>query len=83
MMPRLGFNNTYAIAIERETANLLKSKTIGALGGQEDLKVVFSHEFLERLTDGMAYRGDTACLFQSQVLSMAWHIEHWRTVLSM
>ena len=48
MMPRLGFNNTYAIAVRRETANLLKGKTIGALGGQEDLKVVFSHEFLER-----------------------------------
>ena len=47
-MPRLGFNNTYAIAVRRETANLLKGKTIGALGGQEDLKVVFSHEFLER-----------------------------------
>ena len=47
MMPRLGFNNTYAIAVRRETANLLKGKTIGALGGQEDLKVVFSHEFLE------------------------------------
>ena len=48
MMSRLGFNNTYAIAVRRETANLLKGKTIGALGGQEDLKVVFSHEFLER-----------------------------------
>ena len=62
MMPRLGFNNT-AIAVRRETANLLKGKTIGALGGQEDLKVVFVIVSRTPRLDGMAYRGDTACLF--------------------
>ena len=51
MMPRLGFNNTYAIAVRRGTADQLKDKTIGVLRDQADLKVVFSHEFLER-SDG-------------------------------
>lgn len=43
-----GFNNTYAIAVRREQAQALGLARIGDLAGQPALKLVFSHEFLER-----------------------------------
>lgn len=48
LLPTLGFNNTYAIALRRSDAERLGMKTIGDLGGSSGLKVVVSHEFLER-----------------------------------
>ena len=43
-----GFNNTYAIAVRREQAQALGLARIGDLAGHPDLKLAFSHEFLER-----------------------------------
>ncbi|MCY3640253.1 MAG: ABC transporter permease, partial [Gammaproteobacteria bacterium] len=43
-----GFNNTYAIAVRREQAQALGLARIGDLAGHPALKLVFSHEFLER-----------------------------------
>ena len=43
-----GFNNTYAIAVRREQAQALGLARIGDLAGHPGLRVVFSHEFLER-----------------------------------
>jgi osmoprotectant transport system permease protein len=43
-----GFNNTYAMAVPRQVAESRGLQTIGDLAGHPDLKVVVSHEFLER-----------------------------------
>jgi osmoprotectant transport system permease protein len=43
-----GFNNTYAIATRRAVAEADSLVTIGDLAAHPDLKVVVSHEFLER-----------------------------------
>ena len=43
-----GFNNTYAIAVRQEQAQALGLARIGDLAGHPALKLVFSHEFLER-----------------------------------
>ena len=51
LLPTLGFNNTYAMAVRRGVAERLKLKTIGDLQGHPELNVVVSHEFLER-SDG-------------------------------
>lgn len=43
-----GFNNTYAIAVRRRHAQALGLRSIGDLADHPDLRVAFSHEFLER-----------------------------------
>ena len=48
MLRPLGFNNTYAIALQRGRAERLGLKTIGDLAAHPDLRIVFSHEFLNR-----------------------------------
>ena len=48
LLPPLGFNNTYAIAVRRRHAEALGLRSIGDLADHPDLKVAFSHEFLER-----------------------------------
>lgn len=44
----LGFNDTYALAMRTEQARRLGIRTIGDLRAHPDLRVVLSHEFLER-----------------------------------
>lgn len=48
LLPPLGFNNTYAIAVRRRHAEALGLRSIGDLANHPHLKVAFSHEFLER-----------------------------------
>jgi len=48
LLAPLGFNNTYALAIKREKARSLGITTIGDISRHPNLKVVVSHEFLER-----------------------------------
>ena len=48
LLPELGFNNTYAIAVRKEQANTLGLVNIGDLAAHPQLKLVFSHEFLQR-----------------------------------
>jgi len=48
LMPQLGFNNTYAIAVRRQLAESLELRNIGDLAKYPKLRLVFSHEFLER-----------------------------------
>jgi osmoprotectant transport system permease protein len=48
LLPPFGFNNTYAMAVRRSVAERLGLASIGDLRGQAELKVVVSHEFLER-----------------------------------
>lgn len=48
MLPPLGFNNTYAIALTRARAKELGVKTIGDLAAHPELRMAFSHEFLNR-----------------------------------
>jgi osmoprotectant transport system permease protein len=44
----LGFNNTYALVMRRDTAARLAVKTISDLRAHPELKFGFTHEFLER-----------------------------------
>ena len=44
----LGFNNTYALVVRRQQAQALNLRTIGDLARYPQLKVVLSHEFVER-----------------------------------
>ena len=44
----LGFNDTYALAMRREDADRLGIKKISDLRAHPDLRVVLTHEFLER-----------------------------------
>ena len=48
LLDPLGFDNTYAIAVRREQAEALGLRRIGDLAGHPQLRVVLSHEFLER-----------------------------------
>ena len=48
LLPPLGFNNTYAIAVRRRHAEALGLRSIGDLTNHPHLQVAFSHEFLER-----------------------------------
>lgn len=48
LLAPLGFNNTYAMATPRAVAESRGLREIGDLAGHPDLKVVVSHEFLER-----------------------------------
>jgi osmoprotectant transport system permease protein len=48
VLPAFGFNNTYAMAIKRQLAEDLGMHTIADLAGQPQLRLVVSHEFLER-----------------------------------
>lgn len=48
LLDSFGFNNTYAIALERERAETLGLRTIGDLANHPDLRLAFSHEFINR-----------------------------------
>ena len=48
MLPALGFNNTYALAMPRALAARRGIETISGLVHHPDLRIVVSHEFLER-----------------------------------
>lgn len=48
LLSPLGFNNTYAIVVRREVAEEFSLERISQLTGYRDLRVVVSHEFLER-----------------------------------
>ena len=48
MTEELGFNNTYAFAMRRETAESLNIRTISDLRRHPNLKLGFTHEFLNR-----------------------------------
>lgn len=45
---RLGFNNSYALAVTESVAAARGLQTISDLSGQPDLSLAFSHEFLNR-----------------------------------
>ena len=44
----LGFNNSYAMVVRRERSETLNLRTIGDLARHPELRVVLSHEFIER-----------------------------------
>lgn len=48
LLPPLGFNNTYAIAVTREAAERRGLRQISDLRGVEGLRFALSHEFLNR-----------------------------------
>ena len=48
MTEELGFNNTYAFAMRRETAESLNIRTISDLRNHPNLKLGLTHEFLNR-----------------------------------
>jgi osmoprotectant transport system permease protein len=48
LLGTFGFNNTYAIALKRDRAADLKLETIGDLARHPDLRIAFSHEFVNR-----------------------------------
>lgn len=48
LLDALGFDNTYAIALKKSTAERLGVKKIGDLASATDLTYAFSHEFLNR-----------------------------------
>ncbi len=48
MTNELGFNNTYALVLRRETAEKLHLRTIGDLQKHPELKFGLTHEFLDR-----------------------------------
>ena len=48
LLSPLGFNNTYAIAVRKEVAEEFSLERISQLTEYPDLRVVVSHEFLER-----------------------------------
>lgn len=48
LLEPLGFNNTYAIALERSRAQALGVERIGDLARHPNLQIAFSHEFVER-----------------------------------
>ena len=48
LLPELGFNNTYAIAVREQQATTLGLNGIGDLARYPQLNLVFSHEFLQR-----------------------------------
>ena len=66
LLPPLGFNNTYAIAIDKDLAADLSIKTISDLGRFPLLKAGFSLEFLNR-EDGWPDLAKTYGLSQNVV----------------
>ena len=48
LLTPLGFDNTYAMVVRREQSEALNLKTIGDLAMHPELRVVLSHEFIER-----------------------------------
>lgn len=48
MSPSLGFNNTYALALNSDGVRKYKVSTISELSELSDLKTVFTHEFMRR-----------------------------------
>ena len=66
LLPPLGFNNTYAIAIDKDLATDLSIKTISDLGRFPLLKAGFSLEFLNR-EDGWPNLAKTYGLSQNVV----------------
>ena len=48
LLAPLGFNNTYAIALEKSRAQTLGLEGIGDLAAHPELRLAFSHEFNER-----------------------------------
>ena len=48
LLPPLGFNNTYALAMPRALATRRGIETISGLADHPDLRIAVSHEFLER-----------------------------------
>ena len=48
LLETFGFNNTYAIALKRDRASRLAVMTIGDLAQHPDLRIAFSHEFINR-----------------------------------
>lgn len=48
LLSPLGFDNTYALVIKQEKAERLGLRSIADLAAHEQLKVVVSHEFLQR-----------------------------------
>jgi osmoprotectant transport system substrate-binding protein/osmoprotectant transport system permease protein len=48
LLAPIGFNNTYAITVREEDAKRLGLESIGDLRQVPNLRMVFSHEFLER-----------------------------------
>lgn len=64
LLPSIGFNNTYAIALKRQLADARALKTISDLAGTKDLRIAFSLEFLNR-EDGWPGLATTYGLTQS------------------
>lgn len=52
MLPPLGFNNTYAVAMRKSMAQRLNIKTISDLKQHPRLRLALSHEFMKRPEDG-------------------------------
>ncbi|MCM5703313.1 glycine betaine ABC transporter substrate-binding protein [Larsenimonas salina] len=48
ILPPLGFNNTYALAIKREKAAELGLETLGDMTDAPELRLGLTHEFIER-----------------------------------
>jgi osmoprotectant transport system permease protein len=48
LLAAFGFNNTYAVAVRHELAQALDLQNVGDIAAHPELKVVVSHEFLER-----------------------------------
>lgn len=48
LLPPLGFDNTYALAMKRQRAEALGIRSIGDLRAAPGLRAVLSHEFMER-----------------------------------
>ncbi len=61
MSEPIGFNNTYAIGVTRETAERLGLATIGDLADHPELRLAFSNEFMNR-GDGWPGLRDTYAL---------------------
>lgn len=47
-LPELGFDNSYALAMDAEAARRQGIERISDLVGRDDLELAFSHEFIER-----------------------------------
>lgn len=56
----LGFNNTYAVGMRKETAERLGIRTISDLAKHPDLRFSFSNEFMDRADGWPALRGKYA-----------------------
>jgi osmoprotectant transport system permease protein len=71
MTAELGFNNTYALVMRRDTAARLRIKNISDLRAHPELKFGLTHEFLDR-RDGWRFLSARYGLPSTQVLG----IEH-------